>query len=326
MKKLLCLAIVLVLSVSLCACSNDERSTSVKIPDNSSSKISMTYEEAIVPFKSDETLKKIYERAETIFNHTDCVYSYYIGRAYTGQFGPGNVISNEDGIGDSMNALEEYFESEQQYTDYIKTISNPVIKDSYLKFIDLAREIYQKFVDNPTKSVAEEVSTSITTLTLYKFNIDFFSYANRADYYLTIYTIKVFDNLAFIEAYCKLTPEEIKRVTSDELPEDYRYRMMNATIQCSNIDRTGSAEGIDLDYLISTLDSLMMLKDNAYAIAVEAYGSDSQKLAAYEDFINHATKLYNTVRVHRPEFNDTEYIEKYKFDLEPLEDIDALYY
>ncbi len=320
MKKLLCLVSVLVLTLSLCACSKDDDSTGVKIPDNSSSKASMTYEEAIVPFKSDETLEKIYERAENILNHTDCVYSYYIGRAYNGQFGPGNVISNEDGIGDSMNALEEYFESEQQYTDYIQTILNPVIKDSYLKFIDLAKEIYQKFVDNPTKSVAEEVSTSITTLELYKFNINFYSDVNRADYFLRTYTIYVFDNLAFIEAYCKLTPEEIKRVTSDELPEDYKQRMMNATVQCSNIDWTSSAEGLDLDYLISTLDSLMGLKDNAYAIAVEAYGSNSQKLAAYEEFIKQATELYNKVRVNRPEFNDTEYIEKQEFDLDPLDE------
>ena len=318
MKKLLCLAIAIVLSASLCACSKDDDSASVKIPDAASNETSMTYEEAIEPLKSDETLVKIYERAEMILRHIDCVNSYYNDRAYNGHFGPGNEISNENGITDSMNALKEYFESEAQYTNYIKTISNPVIKDSYLKFIDLAREIYQKFADNPTKSAAEEVSTSITTLELYIFNIDFYPSVNRADYYLNAYTIKVYDNLAFIEAYCMLTPKEIKRLTSAELPEEYKQRMTNATVQCNNIDWTYSAEGLDLDYLISTLDSLMMLKDNAYAIAVEAYGSDSQKLAAYDDFIKKATKLYNIVRVNRPEFNDTEYIEKQGFDLDTI--------
>ncbi len=303
---------------SLCACSEESDSTKVKIPDAASSKVSMTYEEAIVPFESSDTLEKIYERSQIILEYIKCIDFYYMGGDYSGQVVPGVEISNENGISASMNALEEYFKAEQQYTDYIKTIANPVIKDSYLKFIDLAKETYQKFIDNPTKSAVEEVKSSITALELYLFNLDFYPSVDRADYYLDNYTITVYDNLAFIEAYCKLTPEEIERVcSSKKLPEEYKGRMMNAIGQI-DIDFMGSAEGIDLDYLISTLDNLMRLKDNAYAIAVEAYGSDSQKLAAYEEFIEQATKLYNTVRVKRPEFNDTEYIEKQDFDLDVI--------
>ncbi len=318
MKKLLCLVSALVLTLSLCACSKDDDNTSVKIPDTASSKASMTYEEAIVPFQGDETLEKVYERAETILKHIECINGYYkdISWAYDPD-GP-DEISNEDGIDNLMNALEKYFESEQQYTDYMKKVSNPVIKDSYLKFIDLASEIYQKFVDNPTKSVAEEVSASMTTLELYIFNIDFYSDVNRADYFLRTYTVRVFDNLAFVEAYCTLTPEEIERVSCSDQSTPYEDRMINVTGPLGNIDWTYSAEGIDLNYIITTLDTLMMLKDNAYAIAVEAYGLDSQKLAAYEDFIKQATELYNKVRVNRPEFNDTEYIKKQEFDLDPL--------
>ncbi len=318
MKKLLCLVSALVLTLSLCACSKDDDSKSVKIPDKASSKASMTYEEAIVPFQVDETLEKVHERAQTILKHIECINAYYKDISWSYDSDGPDEISNENGIGDSMNALEEYFESEQQYIDYIKKISNPVIKDSYLKFIDLAQETYQKFVDNPTKSVTEEVSVSITTLELYLLNTDIYSDTSKADYYLQVYASRLFRNLSFVEAYCILTPEKFNKIqTSKELDED-EQRLIGVTGWCDNIFEQQSAEGIDLNYIITTLDSLIMLKDNAYAIAVKAYGSDSQKLAAYENFIKQATELYNKVRVNRPEFNDTEYIEKQEFDLDPL--------
>ncbi len=78
--------------------------------------------------------------------------------------------------------------------------------------------------------------------------------------------------------------------------------------------------------MILTLDSLIKLKDNANAIAVEAYGLMPQKLDVFNEFMENVTELYNKVRINRPEFNDVEYIEKHEFDLEPLEKIDALYY
>ena len=318
MKKLLCLMIAIVLAASLCACS-DKDDTGVKVPDTASTKTSMTYEEAIVPFESDKTLKKIYDRSETIFLHIECVYSYYTDRAYWVEaLSYRDEISNENGITDSMNALEEYFESEAQYTDYIKTVSNPVIKDSYLKFIDLAREIYQKFADNPTKSVVEEVVPEIINLGLYLSNTNIYSSTDRADYYLSAFTSSVYDNLAFIEAYCMLTPEEIEKILLSDQSTPYEDRMINVMGRLDDFLVIDSAEGIDLNYVISTLDSLMGLKDNAYAIAVEAYGSESQNLAQYEKFIKLTTKLYNTVRVHRPEFNDTEYVKKYEFDLDTV--------
>ena len=320
MKKLLsivCAGVLLI--VPLCSCSKDSDNTSVKVPDEASSKVSMTYEEAIEPFKSDETLEKIYDRAETILQHIECIHSYYAGRVYWVEALPGrNEITNENGTDDSMNALDEYFESEAQYTDYIKTISNPVIKDSYLKFINLAKEIYQKFVDNPTKSVVEELEPDITALGLYLSNTNINSSTDKAEYYLSAYTSAVYDNLAFIEAYCMLTPEEIEKVSKSDQSTPYEDRMINVMGRLGNVF-ADSVEGIDLDYVISTLDSLMLLKDNAEAMAVEAYGLDSQNLAQYEKFIKLTANLYNTVRVHRPEFNDTEYIEKQEFDLDVLE-------
>ncbi len=318
MKKLLCLLSAAVLMASLCACSEESDSTSVKVPNTSSTKVSMTYEEAIVPFESSDTLEKIYERSQIILEYIKCIDFYYMGGDYSGQVVPGVEISNENGISASMNALEEYFKAEQQYTDYIKTIANPVIKDSYLKFIDLAKETYQKFIDNPTKSVVEEVKSSITSLELYSYLLWNCSGLIKAEDYLHSYSSQLFSTFSVIEAYCKLTPEEIMNILIDGNSTSYGQRMLNVTAFIQNITFTDSAEGIDLDYLISSLDTLMGLKDNAYAIAVKAYGSDSQKLAAYEEFIEQATKLYNTVRVKRPEFNDTEYIEKQEFDLDVI--------
>ncbi len=317
MKKLLCLVSTLVFTLSLCACSKDDDSKSVKIPDNSSSKASLTYEEAIVPFQGNKELEKICDRAYMILKHIECVNYYYNGNSdYTLNFeDKGIIISNKNGIGDSMNALEEYFKSEPQYTEYMSNISNAVLKNAYLKFIDLAEEIYQKFVDNPTESVTDEINMS--ALGQYYDSISF-SDISRPDYYLAVYTGVIEHNFWYIEAYCKLTPEEIKRLKASDQSTPYERRMLNATHNCYIGFFTDTAEGIDLDFAISMLDSLMMLKENAHAIAVEAYGSDSQKLAAYEDFINQATELYNKVRVNRPEFNDTEYIKKQEFDLDPL--------
>lgn len=326
MKKLLCVISAIVLMTSLCACSKDDDSTSVKIPDTTSSKVSMTYEEAIKPFQSDENYESFYDRAETILLHLKCVNAYYNDISWAHEIEPSGEISNENGITDSMNALEEYFKSEQQYTDYANSLSNPVAKDSYLKFIDLAKEAYQTFADNPTESVTEQVNLiTTTTLEQYFSNLPTPSALSSASDYLTEYTNSVKYNLWFIEAYCELTPDEIVKIMLSNQETAYEERMITVTGQCSSIDFAGSAEGIDLDYIITTLDSLMVLKDNAYAIAVEAYGSDSQKLTAYNEFIEQATKLYNTVRVNRPEFNDAEYIEKYDFDLDVLEGYNDLF-
>lgn len=323
MKKLLCLVSAVVLMASLCACSKESDSTTVKIPNAASSKVSMTYEEAIVPFESDEKLEQISERARKILSNIQCVNAFYNGNtSWSSSYEDGSKITNENGISDSMNALEEYFKSEPQYTKYVSKMKNPVIKDSYLKFIDLARETYQAFVDNPTKSVTDEIN--MTALEQYIDNIPWTSTVARADYYLLDYTTSIKRSFSYVEAYCKLTPEEIKKLLTSDQSTSYEQRMMNVTVSCSNIDWSGSAEGLDLDFMISTLDTLMGLKDNAYAIAVEAYGSDSQKLNAYNDFIDHATKLYNIVRVNRPEFNDTEYIEKQDFDLDLLEKYEGL--
>lgn len=323
MKKLLCLVSAVVLMASLCACSKESDSTTVKIPNAASSKVSMTYEEAIMPFESDEKLEQISERARKILSNIQCVNAFYNGNtSWSSSYEDGSKITNENGISDSMNALEEYFKSEPQYTKYVSKMKNPVIKDSYLKFIDLARETYQAFVDNPTKSVTDEIN--MTALEQYIDNIPWTSTVARADYYLLDYTTSIKRSFSYVEAYCKLTPEEIKKLLTSDQSTSYEQRMMNVTVSCSNIDWSGSAEGLDLDFMISTLDTLMGLKDNAYAIAVEAYGSDSQKLNAYNDFIDHATKLYNIVRVNRPEFNDTEYIEKQDFDLDLLEKYEGL--
>lgn len=322
MKKLLCLVSAVVLMASLCACSKESDSTTVKIPNAASSKASMTYEEAIVPFESDEKLEQISERARKILSNIQCVDAFYNGNtSWSSSYEDGSKITNENGISDSMNALEEYFKSEPQYTKYVSKMKNPVIKDSYLKFIDLARETYQAFVDNPTKSVTNEINT--ITLEQYIDNIPWTSTVARADYYLSNYTTSIKHSFSYVEAYCKLTPEEIKKLLTSDQSTPYEQRMINIAgsvdiyFQCS-------AEGLDLDFMISTLDTLMGLKDNAYAIAVEAYGSDSQKLNAYNDFIDYATKLYNIVRVNRPEFNDTEYIEKQDFDLDLLEKYEGL--
>lgn len=322
MKKLLCLVSAVVLMASLCACSKESDSTTVKIPNAASSKVSMTYEEAIMPFESDEKLEQISERARKILSNIQCVNAFYNGNtSWSSSYEDGSKITNENGISDSMNALEEYFKSEPQYTKYVSKMKNPVIKDSYLKFIDLARETYQAFVDNPTKSVTNEINT--TALEQYIDNIPWTSTVARADYYLSNYTTSIKHSFSYVEAYCKLTPEEIKKLLTSDQSTPYEQRMINIAgsvdiyFQCS-------AEGLDLDFMISTLDTLMGLKDNAYAIAVEAYGSDSQKLNAYNDFIDHATKLYNIVRVNRPEFNDTEYIEKQDFDLDLLEKYEGL--
>lgn len=322
MKKLLCLVSAVVLMASLCACSKESDSTTVKIPNAASSKASMTYEEAIVPFESDEKLEQISERARKILSNIQCVDAFYNGNtSWSSSYEDGSKITNENGISDSMNALEEYFKSEPQYTKYVSKMKNPVIKDSYLKFIDLARETYQAFVDNPTKSVTDEINT--TALEQYIDNIPWTSTVARADYYLSNYTTSIKHSFSYVEAYCKLTPEEIKKLLTSDQSTPYEQRMINIAgsvdiyFQCS-------AEGLDLDFMISTLDTLMGLKDNAYAIAVEAYGSDSQKLNAYNDFIDYATKLYNIVRVNRPEFNDTEYIEKQDFDLDLLEKYEGL--
>ena len=323
MKKLLCLVSAVVLMASLCACSKESDSTTVKIPNAASSKVSMTYEEAIVPFESDEKLEQISERARKILSNIQCVNAFYNGNtSWSSSYEDGSKITNENGISDSMNALEEYFKSEPQYTKYVSKMKNPLIKDSYLKFIDLARETYQAFVDNPTKSVTDEIN--MTALEQYIDNIPWTSTVARADYYLLDYTTSIKRSFSYVEAYCKLTPEEIKKLLTSDQSTSYEQRMMNVTVSCSNIDWSGSAEGLDLDFMISTLDTLMGLKDNAYAIAVEAYGSDSHKLNAYNDFIDHATKLYNIVRVNRPEFNDTEYIEKQDFDLDLLEKYEGL--
>lgn len=323
MKKLLCLVSAVVLMASLCACSKESDSTTVKIPNAASSKVSMTYEEAIMPFESDEKLEQISERARKILSNIQCVNAFYNGNtSWSSSYEDGSKITNENGISDSMNALEEYFKSEPQYTKYVSKMKNPLIKDSYLKFIDLARETYQAFVDNPTKSVTDEIN--MTALEQYIDNIPWTSTVARADYYLLDYTTSIKRSFSYVEAYCKLTPEEIKKLLTSDQSTSYEQRMMNVTVSCSNIDWSGSAEGLDLDFMISTLDTLMGLKDNAYAIAVEACGSDSQKLNAYNDFIDHATKLYNIVRVNRPEFNDTEYIEKQDFDLDLLEKYEGL--
>ncbi len=319
MKKLLCLVSALVLTLSLCACSKDEDSTNVKIPDNSSSKASLTYEEAIKPFQGDETYQKLFDRETEIITHIMSINAFYSETNRSMRLESGKVIDTNDGIDDSLKALDEFFKSEKEYTDYSKKLSNPVLKDSYLKFIDLAKETYQEFLDNPSKSVTKKTSTNITTLEIYYLNTALPTDISKPEDYLSIYTYMVYQNLEFVEAYCKLTPKEIARLITgaQETSYDQRMQMLIATID--NIPSVCSAEGLDLDYLISTLDSLMMLKDNAYAIAVEAYGSDSQKLAAYEEFIKQATELYNKVRVNRPEFNDTEYIKKQEFDLDPLD-------
>ena len=289
MKKLLCLVSAVVLMASLCACSKESDSTTVKIPNAASSKVSMTYEEAIMPFESDEKLEQISERARKILSNIQCVNAFYNGNtSWSSSYEDGSKITNENGISDSMNALEEYFKSEPQYTKYVSKMKNPVIKDSYLKFIDLARETYQAFVDNPTKSVTDEIN--MTALEQYIDNIPWTSTVARADYYLLDYTTSIKRSFSYVEAYCKLTPEEIKKLLTSDQSTSYEQRMMNVTVSCSNIDWSGSAEGLDLDFMISTLDTLMGLKDNAYAIAVEAYGSDSQKLNAYNDFIDHATE------------------------------------
>lgn len=322
MKKLLCLVSAVVLMASLCACSKESDSTTVKIPNAASSKVSMTYEEAIMPFESDEKLEQISDRARKILGNIQCVNAFYNGNtSWSSSYEDGYKITNENGISDSMNALEEYFKSEPQYTKYVSKMKNPVIKDSYLKFIDLARETYQAFVDNPTKSVTDEIN--MTALEQYIDNIPWTSTVARADYYLSDYTTSIKRSFSYVEAYCKLTPEEIKKLLTSDQSTPYEQRMINIA-GGSNIYFQCSAEGLDLDFMISTLDTLMGLKDNAYAIAVEAYGSDSQKLNAYNDFIDHATKLYNIVRVNRPEFNDTEYIEKQDFDLDLLEKYEGL--
>ncbi len=324
MKKLLCLLSAAVLMASLCACSEESDSTKVKIPDAASSKVSMTYEEAIVPFESDEKLEQISDRARKILAHIECVNAFYNDNtSWSYAFENGDTITNENGISASMNALEEYFKSEQQYTKYMSSIANPITKNAYLKFIDLAEETYQAFVDNPTKSVTDEIN--MTALEQYSNDISWGLTLPRASYYLSQYIGFIQHTLWYVEAYCKLTPEEIKKISVSSSDTPYESRMINVYYFCDNIQWTCSLEGLDFDYVISTLDTLMGLKDNAYAIAVEAYGSGSQKIAAYEEFIEMATKLYNTVRVKRPEFNDTEYIEKQEFDLDPLEKYDELF-
>lgn len=319
MKKLLCLAIVLVLTASLCACSKDDDNTSVKLPEGATSKVAMTYEEAIKPFELDESYKKLFDRETEIITHIMSINAFYSETARSITLESGKVIDTSDGIDDSLTALEEFFKSEKEYTDYAKKLSNPMLKDSYLKFIDLAKETYQEFLDNPTKSVTEKTSTSITTLEMYYLNTALPTDISKPEDYLSIYTSIVYQNLEIVEAYCKLTPKEIIRLIAGAQETSYDQRMQMLTAMIDNIPSVCSAEGLELDYVISNLDALMGLKNNAYAIAVEAYGSDSQKLDAYEDFINQATELYNTVRIHRPEFNDTEYIEKQKFDLDKLD-------
>ena len=322
MKKLLCSAIAIVLAASLCACSDND-DTSVKIPDTSNSKVSMTYEEAVAPFMIDETHEQFCDRADMILAHLQCVYSFYNDTPYTYPFETTDPITNENGISDSMNALERYFKTEEQYTEYAGKLSNPVTKDAYLKFSSLAEEIYQAFADNPSKSVTDEIN--FTALEQYASNLSMGSDVSRAEYYLTSYIGAVERNLWYIEAYCKLTPEEIeKRLFSSSTV--YGHHMVNVTSWCPSIELKGSAEGLDLDYTILTLDNLMGLKDNAYAIVSKAYSHKPQKIEVFDEFMQNATKLYNIVRVNRPEFNDTEYIEKQGFDLEPLEEIDALYY
>ncbi len=322
MRKLLCLVSVIVFTLSLCACSKDDNSKSVKIPDNSNSKASLTYEEAIVPFKSDEMLEKIYERAEKILANLQCIYVFYNGTtSLYYSFSDIEPITNETGVTKAMNELEEYFKSEPQYTEYMSNFPNPIVKDSYFKFISLAEEIYQAFADNPTKSVTDEIN--MTALEQYESTMMMGMDTSRATDFLSGYIGAVERNLWFIEAYCKLTPEEIENlVISDST--SYKHHMQNVASWCPSIEMKNSAEGLDLDHMILTLDSLIKLKDNANAIAVEAYGLMPKKLDVFNEFMENVTELYNKVRINRPEFNDVEYIEKHEFDLEPLEKIDAL--
>ena len=333
-KRIFTVLLTALLTVSAAACGDDksENENSVKVPKSIEIESSVTYDEAIEGFKYDENLSEILKWAKKIHDNL-CLLCYHdVGGSFSSHDEQtGEVISNvihdndtgidtpdEEAVTNCINRLAEEFNSEPEYTKYVTASSNGILIDAYTKFIGYAKDMQQKYAQTrPTfKDNSMSIDLNRTKLTEYYSPLDDYMFITEnmeAKDYLTLSLSTVFDPLQNIEVYCICNEKWFAEQMKSEESSPIYQRMLENMVE--------DTEEMDIDYELSMLEAAMGQKNNLNAIAKEALKDDDTAIQVYNDFMEEANRLYEIVRLHRPEDASTDYAQKYNYNLDKLHEL-----
>lgn len=322
MKRTLAFILAVVTAVSLCACSKDKKSA-VKLPDSSSFAPSMSYEDAIAAFQYDEKLVAIDEWAGELKELSMLIYYYDIQCEASSVMEDGKTLSNQNGVTDCFNKLEELLKLEPDYTAYVQQKNDAAYKQTYDKFIVSVKNVYQEYVATPPTNDSNDIVIETDPTDVERYYQLMITDITRNDYYeaadyLKTYAARIYTRLASMEFFVWCGEENISNAAATNDSE------------LSDIDKRNKSNGFfynrwmrDIgdsyaDSVISQIRDLLAYKSNFDAVAVKACSGDYD-IKTYQDFMTEANNLYNTLLAHRPKYRDTDYIEKYGYNLDKLE-------
>ena len=336
-KRIFTLILTILLALNITACGDDksDNGNSVKVSESIKLESTVTYDEAIEDFKYDENISDILLWTKRVSNYISALYYQDIGSLFSCQDEQtGEVISNvvynedtgiekpsEEAITKYINKLEDMFKSVPKYTEYMQTAANATLRDAYIKFAAYAKEIHQEY--SKTRPTYEDhtvsINSSIWMLSEYLsyFN-EYYTYSEEnmePNDYLLLVLSTVWRPLENIAVYCTCS----EKWFSDQLKLDNPSFLNFASIlDFSTMPYSDTPKDFDVDFELSQLEKVMAQKNAFDAIAAKALKNDEAAIKVYDDFMKEAKRLYEIVRLHRPEDASTDFVQKYDYNLDKL--------
>ena len=336
-KRIFTLILTILLELNITACGDDksDNENSVKVPESIKIESTVTYDEAIEDFKYDENISDILLWTKRVSNYISALYYQDIGSLFSCQDEQtGEVISNfvynedtgiekpsEEAITKYINKLEDMFKSVPKYTEYMQAAANATLRDAYIKFAAYAKEIHQEY--SKTRPTYEDhtvsINSSIWTLAEYfsYFN-EHYTYSNEnmePNDYLSLVLSTVWRPLENIAVYSTYNEKWLSKQFENGEPNFLAFASIPEFVTTLPPDMF---KDFDVDFELSQLEKVMAQKNAFDAIAAKALKNDETAIKVYDDFMKETKRLYEIVRLHRPEDASTDYVQKYDYNLDKL--------
>ena len=321
-KKFFIIALTALLTVSAAACGRDkgENENSVKVPKSIGIESSVTYDEAIEGIRYDEKTAYIMDWVDDIYKNL-----LLLTMPTTIQESSGRVISNmieDKKTGESrintevtnecLRNLETAFKAEPEYTEHMSKIPFAALREAYLKFIGISKEMEQKYSETgPTfDPIYNDFSKDKVYSRFYQYYSSIPKYDENADAkeYFQLLTGIMEGSLYTIESYCIYD----RSISQTEKEQNTAQQRVDYSLF------SGAANLYDVDFELSRLETVMGMKNSLDAIADRCFGTDETAVKAYNDYMKEVNRLYEIVRLHHPEDASTGYAQTYDFNLDNL--------
>lgn len=331
-KRLLSILTLLLTTMFLCSCGESKTTTGVKLPEGLTSQSDITYEEAIEQIKYDKNVDDIYRWTSSAFFLMGAIYCCDTGVSFSGPDINGKNRSTDEGVTVFMNELEESLKAEPEYSKYMSGIPDTAKKTAYFKCTDALKDAYQKYLDSPPTIDDLQPSVDISISRMAEYISCFYEVSDNYDatnYLFSYVNDRIYERLATAELYINFSEQWEKNMESKEYvrtPRDSRMdKVMNGVYNYGFVAYLVPEE-IDIDFEIMQLETTMGMKTKLEAIIEEAFSGDNIKISACKDFVKEANRLFEVLRLHRPEYGDSQYADKFDFNLDKLEELRAKFY